>query len=121
MAVAGITQSMIAHRLRLSVATVSEILSTPHVQEFMLQCREAIRTITLAGIAQTQGKALEWLEQTVDTKDARSFDSVSRGVFSLEKTAASASGETRPHVQVAVVNQQTESEEVKALIRALAQ
>jgi hypothetical protein len=49
------------------------------------------------------------------------FDSLSRGVLNLEKTAASASGESRTSVQVAVINQQTESQEIQALIRALAQ
>ena len=120
MAAAGATKKMIGERLRMTWEMVNAILSTPHVQEFMVQCREATRAITLAGIQQTQTKAMGWLEETVDNKDARSFDAVSRGVFSLEKTAASASGETRPNVQVAVVNQQTESEEIKALIRVLA-
>ena len=120
MAAAGATKKMIGDRLRMTWEQVNAILSTPHVQEFMAQCREATRAITLAGIQQTQTKAMGWLEKTVDDADHRAFDAVSRGVFSLEKTAASASGETRPNVQVAVVNQQTESEEIKALIRALA-
>ena len=120
MAAAGATKKMIGDRLRMTWEQVNAILSTPHVQEFMAQCREATRAITLAGIQQTQTKAMGWLEKTVDDADHRAFDAVSRGVFSLEKTAASASGETRPNVQVAVVNQQTESDEIKALIRALA-
>ena len=99
--------------------TVDAILSHPHVQEFMTQCREATRTITLAGVAEVQAKAMTWLGKTVDAEDAKSFDSVSRGVLALEKTASSASGESRPTMQVAVVNAGQESEEVRALIRAL--
>ena len=121
LAAAGIAKMHIQKSLRLSQEMVNTILGMPHVQEFMQQVREATRAITLAGIQQTQVKAMDWLEQTVDAKDARAFDVVSRGVLSLEKTAASASGESRPNVQVAVINQQTESAEVQALIRALAQ
>src|SRR3990167_461262 len=106
LAAAGIAKMHIQKSLRLSQEMVNTILGMPHVQEFMQQ---------------TQVKAMDWLEQTVDAKDARAFDVVSRGVLSLEKTAASASGESRPNVQVAVINQQTESAEVQALIRALAQ
>ena len=120
MAAAGATKTSIAARLRRSLDVVNATLAMPAVQEFMLQCREATRAITLAGVQQTQSKAMGWLDEIVDLRDPRAFDSVSRGILNLEKTGASASGESRPQVQVAVVNQQQESEEIRSLIRALA-
>lgn len=116
---AGASKALLRRTLRLGHETVETILSHPHVQEFITQCREATRAITLAGVADVQAKAMTWLGKTVAVEDARSFDSVSRGVLALEKTASSASGESRPSVQVAVLNAQQESEEVRALIRAL--
>ena len=121
MAAVGVGIRDIATRLRRSRDAVGAVLATPEVQEFMRQCREATRTITLAGVHETQTKAMDWLGEVVESRDPRAFDAVSRGVLNLEKTAASASGEARAQVQVAVLNQQQESDEVRDLIRALAQ
>ena len=116
---AGASKGAVQRSLHLGREAVEKILSYPHVQEFMAQCREATRAITLAGVAHVQAQAMEWLGNTVEQKDSRAFDSVSRGVLALEKTGSSASGEARANVQVAVLNTQQESAEVQALIRAL--
>lgn len=110
----------IAKALDISRDSVSLILNRPHVKEFMAQAREAAKAVVLAGVVQTQAKAMQWLDQVATKKDdPKAFDAVARGIQSLERTGASASGETRPQVQVAVINQTQVGEEAKALIAAL--
>ena len=118
----GVAISRIAQTLGTSETTVQRILDKPHIQEFVKQVREATKPIVLANIHQASIAAGEALQDVLVDKDYKAFDMLTRGIYSMEKTAASAAGENKPvpaNVQVAVVNQQAESDEAKQLLRAL--
>ena len=120
MAAAGISKTRIAEALGISKSAAETILARPHVQEYVQQVREATRHITLSTVQNAQIQVGDWLRETIASRDPRAFDSITRGMHALEKTSASASGETRPgNTQVAVINAGTLTEEAQALIRAL--
>ena len=116
----GIKRTAIAKILGMSVDTVDAILKRDDVKDLTVRIREATRTMTLNTALQASAKAHDWVMETIDKRDAKSFDAVTRGIAALEKTGASASGENKPAgVQVAVINQQQSSDEARELIAAL--
>lgn len=118
----GMSNMRIAQALGMSHTTVAQILQKPDIAEFARQIRETTKPIVLANIQRAVITAGAKLNEVLDNEKYKDFDMLARGMYSLEKTAASAAGENKPvaaNVQVAVVNQQAESEEAKQLLRAL--
>ena len=93
---AGLSRQRISTALGVSMAMVEGIAKDPGMHAFITKVREAIRAETLAGLQTVQGPILDWIGDSVNGKDAKTFDYVTRGLSALEKVAASASGETRP-------------------------
>jgi predicted transcriptional regulator len=116
----GVGNHKIADMLRISRSSVNTILARPQVQEFISQTREAIRHVTLAQVQQAQEGVGDWLKEVIQSKDAKSFDSVARGVLALEKTSASASGENRPvGTQIAIVTGESQREQMGGMLKEL--
>jgi len=119
MAATGIGRRAMSKTLHLDTNTIKDILARPHVAEYVDELRRHIRKVTLAGIAQKQQDVIAWIGETVDQRDATSFDKVTKGAFALEKTAASASGEAlRVDARVVSATMNVD-EEARQLIAAL--
>lgn len=95
MAATGISQAKIARVLGAAPATVSDLLDLPQVQEAIQNFRAGLRHDTVQRLSAMHGGLMDWLQGTIKARDGKSFDQVSRGVFALEKTAASAAGDAR--------------------------
>lgn len=117
----SLSQTRIGAVLGMAQQTVQHVLARPHVAEMVAKMRDAQKPIVMANLVTAAVTAGDWLQDVIKDKDAKAFDSITRGIAAMEKTAASVAGENKPgNVQVAVINQTSEqSDEMKALIAAL--
>lgn len=115
----GLTKNRIGKVLDLSKESVNEILRDPAVVEFGRKIREVIRLQSLGNIQTLLDDTYGWLKGIVSARDAKGFDAVTRGLASLERVAASASGDANK-LQGQVSHQLGNmSEEAKELVRVL--
>ena len=78
--------------------------------------RDVIRSALLKGIAEGGvNHGLNVLKKAAEAEDSKGFDAAARGLMNLEKTAASASGETKK-LEVSGANGQPLQVDVRALI-----
>ena len=112
----GVSDQQIATLYGVSPQTIARHLKSPQAQEKLAMWREVIRTALLRGIAEggvTQGLAV--LKKAADDNDSKGFDAAARGLMNMEKTAASASGETKK-LEVSGAGGQPLQVDVRALI-----
>ncbi len=101
--------------------TVREILGKAETQQMIDDYRTFLKSQALSEALQIQTDGFRWVKETLVNREAKEFDSVTRGMSNLERIYASASGENNKAVQVAQVNVSGESPvgEIKALLAAL--
>ena len=95
MAVDGLPVAAIARAMTLSQATVKGILKRPDTQAEITQRREALRSITVHKTGEVLEPMYDLLKASVDAKDTKGVDNIARAIHAVEKTSASASGETQ--------------------------
>lgn len=75
--------------------TLRQLAKEPEVQEMIRTHREAMKLVIAEKTPQLAETALNKAQASVDAADPKAFDSWMRGIHATEKTAASASGESR--------------------------
>ena len=118
MAAQGISVRRIGRAMAISEGMVKEIRARPHVQTYVAECREATRHLLVDRVLSVAADTADWAaDEAQAAHDPRTLKSLTGALLDLERVSASASGESRPVTQVAVVNQM--GEEAAELIRAL--
>ena len=95
MIAAGTSQRQVSTALKLPRDAVATIAAKPTTQELVVALRETIRNSTLYGLQAATEGAYDFLAGTIQSRDAKSFQLVANGLANMERTAASASGESR--------------------------
>jgi len=122
MAAASIGVNGIARGLKLQHARVREILSEVDTTQLIEDVRQLVRAHALSESLDIAVKGMAWVTETIDQREAKTFDLVARGLSNMERVWASAAGEGRPApLQVAVINQPTPdaSAEIAKLVELL--
>ena len=95
MIAAGTSQHQISAALKVPRSAIATIAAKPTTQELVVALRETIRNSTLYGLQAATEGAYDFLAGTIQSRDAKSFQLVANGLANMERTAASASGESR--------------------------
>ena len=95
MLASGTPQHRIAAAMQMDRRAVATITAKPATQELVVALRETIRNSTLYGLQAATDSAYKFLSDTVSARDAKGFQLVANGLANMERTAASASGESR--------------------------
>ena len=121
MTAARVTPTAIARGLRLTKKRVDKILGQIETAGLVEDFRKIVRAHALSESLDIAVKGMAWVNQAIDSKEAKTFDLVTRGLSNMEKVWSSAAGEHRPQgVQVAVINQTGDtSKEIAALVEML--
>lgn len=91
----GTSQHQISAALKIPRGAIATIAAKPTTQELVVALRETIRNSTLYGLQAATEGAYDFLAGTIQSRDAKSFQLVANGLANMERTAASASGESR--------------------------
>lgn len=92
----GISDRKLADLFGVSAQTIGRHLKSPYAQEKLATWREIIRSAMLRGIAEGGvDQVLGVMKQAASDGDAKSVDAAARALMNLEKTGASASGESK--------------------------
>jgi hypothetical protein len=91
----GLAMTKIGKALDLSFETVRNTLSLPETQLEITKRRQLLKGLTMDRLPGVSRKAWDMTEHVLDSKDAKGFDAMARGLASLEKVAASVTGEAR--------------------------
>jgi len=122
MAAAACSVEAIARGLLMSQERVRGILSQVETKGLAEDFRKIVKAHALSESIDIAVKGMAWVQETIDNREPKAFDMVARGLSNMERVWSSASGENRPQgVQVAVINQPTESQagEIAALVDLL--
>ncbi len=108
----GMTAQEVARAFGVHRATVYRLAKKGDNPELLAELRLQMRVKILEALAEATPEVLEWLGELVrnPTSSARDIDALSRAALSLEKVAASVSGENR------AVQQRPEKGEVKVVV-----
>lgn len=110
----------IAADLKVNPATISRTLKDPEVAEMVQQFRKQHRLMNLSGAQRVTEKAWNRVDASLDSDDPKAFDLYTRGLQSMERIAASASGELKPAPAAVIYNQQANlAAEGQELLQAL--
>lgn len=93
MGAAGASVRNIASVMDMAPASIQSIMHRPSTQELIQTVRLAVKQYAMNGVERAQSKAWKWVDELVETKDAKGFDYVVRGLLNQEKIAASVCGE----------------------------
>ena len=103
MRAAGMSELAVARSFPLSRTCVRDHLAKPELQAIVEKHRAMFRALAAEQAAGIVHKAFTRAEQALDENDAKGFDAYTRGIRSLESSAASVAGENKPGaVNVAV-------------------
>jgi len=92
----GISDKKLAALFGVSPQTIARHLKSPYAQDKLATWREIIRSAILRGIAEGGvDQVTGVMKQAATDKDAKAVDAAARALMNLEKTAASASGESK--------------------------
>lgn len=121
MSAAACHPTAISRGLKLSRERVTRILGQADTAGLVEDFRKIVRAHALSQSLDIAVKGMAWVNETIDQREPKAFDLVTRGLSNMEKLWSSASGETRPQgVQVAVINQTGEtSVEIARLVEML--
>jgi hypothetical protein len=118
MAAAGMSDGSIARDLGATKYMVQQAKNSPAAQETLMILRDAFKNSTLNAIQKQGFEIGRWLGEAVKRRDAKEFDYLTRGMAALEKTAASASGESRLREQKNTHQFTPEVKEAEDLLKA---
>ncbi len=121
MAAARCSPTAISRGLKLSRDRVNKIMGQADTAGLVDDFRKIVRAHALSQSLDIAVKGMAWVNETIDAREPKAFDLVTRGLSNMEKVWSSASGETRPQgVQVAVINQTGDaSVEIARLVEML--
>ena len=92
----GVSDRKLAALYGVNPSTIGRHLKSPYAQEKLATWREIIRSTILRGIAEGGvDQVMGVLKEAAMNKDAKAIDAAARAAMNLEKTAASASGESK--------------------------
>lgn len=114
----GLKTPAIARALNLPEQTVRNTLTMPETQMEIAKRRHLLKGLTMRGIESVAGKAWRLTDEMVEAKDPEGFDKMTRGLASMERIAASVTGESRQveHSGSIETTPQSPLLELKALI-----
>lgn len=103
--------------------TVRAILGKSETQRMIEDYRQFLKGHAMSEALKIQRDGFKWVKEALESREAKEFDLVTRGMSNLERIYASAAGEGQKAVQVAQVNVAGESpaSELKALLKDLLQ
>lgn len=92
----GVSDRKLADLYGVSPQTIGRHLKSPYAQDKLATWREVIRSVVLRRTAEGVADAVfNVIDQAAKDHDAKAVDAASRAAMNLEKTAASASGESK--------------------------
>ena len=92
----GVSDRKLAALYGVDPSTIGRHLKSPYAQEKLATWREIIRSALLRGIAEGGvDQVMGVLKKASSDEDAKAVDAAARAMMNLEKTAASASGESK--------------------------
>lgn len=101
--------------------TVKAILGKAETQRMIEDYRMFLKSHAMSEALKIQTDGFRWVKETLEQREPKAFDLVTRGMSNLERIYASAAGEGQKPVQVAQVNLTGENptSELKALLKEL--
>jgi hypothetical protein len=120
MSAQGMGLKRIGQAIQRDWKTVRTILGRAETQKMIQDYRDFLKGQALSEALQIQTDGFKWVKETMARREAKDFDSVTRGMSNLERIYASASGENAK-VQVAQINMPPEGvhAEILDLVKAL--
>ena len=103
MSAQGMGLQKIGRAIQRDWKTVRTILGRAETQKMIADYREFLKGQALSEALEIQTDGFKWVKETMAKREAKEFDSVTRGMSNLERIYASASGENAK-VQVAQIN-----------------